>query len=146
MTVTEMSQFRHLSACYASIFYNHLYIKCMQKIICNRFEYCFFHEVACVTQDNIKMKPGFKLRQLPSRTIEYTKSDKRSDAGTVITETVKVKIGEETPLTGLQGAKVILSLYTSEGDRIIVGSLGFPAMYSYSQKLPETEITFTVKH
>lgn len=117
----------------------------MNHVICNHFEYCFLHEVHYVTPNAIKLKAGYRLRELFSRNIEYTRTNKESDAGTVTTETVKVKIAHDTVLTELCDAKLILSLHTSDGKRIIVGSLDFPVTYSYQQKPPETEFTFTVK-
>lgn len=118
----------------------------MNPIICNRFEYCFLHEVQYVTPDTIKLKTGFRLRELSSWKIEYTRSDKNSDAGTIITETVKLKVNHKTVLTELCDARLILVLHTSEGKCIIVGTSDYPITYSYQQKLPETEFTFTVKH
>lgn len=118
----------------------------MINIICNRLEYSFTHEIHSATPDEIRLKPGLYFRELSSNKIEYSKSNKESDAGTVITETVKLKIGYNTLLTELTNAKLILTLHTSENQRIIVGSLQYPVTYSYQTKSPETEITFTVKH
>lgn len=118
----------------------------MNPIICNRFEYCFLHEVHYVTPNTIKLKNGYRFRELFPKSIDYTRTNKESDAGTVITETVKVKIAHDTLLTELCDAKLILALHTSDGKRIIVGLFDFPVSYSYQQKPPETEFTFTVKH
>lgn len=118
----------------------------MTNAICNRLEYSFLHEVIFVTPDEVKLKSGFSFRELSSNKIEYSKSNKESDAGTVITETVKLKIGYNTLLTELTDAKLILTLHTSDNIRIIVGSLQYPVVYSFQQKTPETEFTFTVKH
>ena len=118
----------------------------MTTIICNRFEYCFTHEVNTITPVEVNLKAGYHFRELSSRSIDYTKTNKESDAGTIITETVKVKINHDTILTQLCDAKLILILHTSDNKRIIVGLFDFPATYSYQQKPPELEFTFTVKH
>lgn len=118
----------------------------MVQIICNHLEYCFLHEVLYVTSDTIKLKNGYHFRELSSPKIEYTRTNKESDAGTIITETVKLKTSQDTVLTKLCNAKLLMALHTSDGKRIIVGTSDFPVSYSYQQKPPETEFTFTVKH
>lgn len=118
----------------------------MSTIICNRFEYCFLHEVHSVTPVAVTLKFGYRLRELSSRSVGYTKTNKETDAGAVITETVKLKISHDTILTQLNDAKLILILYTFDNKRIIVGLFDNPVTYSYQQKPPETEFTFTVKH
>lgn len=118
----------------------------MPTIICNRFEYCFLHEVHCVTPASVNLKSGYHLRELSSRSVEYTKTNKETDAGPVITETVKLKISHDTILTQLNDAKLIVILHSSDNKRIIVGLFDNPVTYSYQQKPPETEFTFTVKH
>lgn len=118
----------------------------MNKIICTTLEYYFLHEIKSVTPSDIILKSGVSRRQLCVDKIEYTKSEKDSDAGMIVTESVKIKTGKETILTALPGAKLILVLHDSANNRIVVGTSEFPITYSCQQKQPEIEITFTVKH
>lgn len=118
----------------------------MGIVICNRLEYCFVHEVLTVLPDGVRLRSGCSLRKQEASKIEYTKSDKPGDAGTIITEIVKIKTGVDTKsLTDIKDGRIILQLYTLDGI-ITVGSLMYPVTYSYQQKPPETEITFTTKH
>lgn len=116
----------------------------MNKILCNRLEFCFLHEVDVTYPGTCKLKTGYKLRYLPTDEIELTISSKISDPGALKTETVKIRTGADCSLlTQLPTAQVILVLTISTDEKYIAGSTQYPATYTYQEKLPVTEITFT---
>lgn len=116
----------------------------MNRILCNRLEFCFLHEAEVTYPGVCKLKNGYKLRYLPTDEIELTVSSKISDPGALKTETVKIKTAADCSiLTETPTARVILVLTTSENEKCIVGSTQFPATFTYQEKIPITEITFT---
>lgn len=123
---------------------NILIIRYMNKILCNRLEFCFLHEVDVTYPGTCKLKNGYKFHYLPTDEVELTISNKISDPGALKTETVKIKTGADCAfLTRIPTARVILVLTTSENEKYIVGSIQYPATYTYQEKIPVTEITFT---
>lgn len=116
----------------------------MNKVLCNRLEFCFLHEVDVTYPGTCKLKNGYKLHSLPTDEIELTVSSKVSDPGALKTETVKIKTAADCSLlTQIPTAQVILVLTTSTNEKCIVGSTLYPATYTYQEKIPVTEITFT---
>lgn len=116
----------------------------MNKILCSRLEFCFKHEVDISYPGVCNLKNGYKLRYLPTEQIELVTSNKLSDPGSLKTSVVKIKTTADcSVLTQIPTAHVILVLTTSESDKIIVGSTLYPATYTYQEKIPVTEITFT---
>lgn len=116
----------------------------MNKILCNKAEFCFLHEVDIIYPGTIKLKRGYQFHEIKLREIELTTSVKQSDPGTLKTTTVKIKTTDDCSiLTKNPTANIILSLTTSENDKIIVGDTCYPAIFTYQEKIPTFEFTFT---
>ena len=47
----------------------------MNKILCNRLEFCFLHEVDVTYPGTCKLKNGYKFHYLPTDEVELTNKD-----------------------------------------------------------------------
>lgn len=51
---------------------NIIIIRYMNKILCNRLEFCFLHEVDVTYPGTCKLKNGYKFHYLPTDEVELT--------------------------------------------------------------------------
>jgi len=115
----------------------------MNKVICKRLELINPEDVEVCYQNTITLKRGKQFSDLLLDQSEYTSQSKETDGGSVLNETVTVRLrySEDLPFLKSPLKYFILRVHTNK-DSFLVGSPEYPAILTYSTDRIHVNLTF----